>query len=116
MTRLFRIVTLTLALLIAVTSQHMAMARGVMAHPAGDAILCTGHGPQTVTLDRSGVPMKPVQFCPDCALTMTVAIEAPSLMEPVFVYMQTLTQYPVPAVQNPVIPKPRRARGPPVLD
>ena len=112
---MIRILTLTLALLVAVTSQQMAVARSLMMDAQGQVVLCTGQGVMTVTLDRSGEPMDPVQICPDCALTLMVALAAPDLPEPQLIHMQTLTQSAVPALQTPVIPKLSQARGPPAL-
>lgn len=108
-----RFLTFTLALLIAVTSQQMAMARGTMKDAAGQVVLCTGHGVQTITIDRNGDPIDVVHICPDCALTFAAAIDAPATVETPVTHMQTLGQTPVRDLQIALIPTAAHARGPP---
>ncbi|MRU16279.1 hypothetical protein FDP25_12625 [Roseovarius sp. A21] len=62
-----------LALLLALTSQTMAVARGAPA-PVGQAVLCTGTGPVTVLVDADGQPTGQVHICPDCALGLFNAL------------------------------------------
>ncbi|AKS46855.1 hypothetical protein SAMN05444287_1979 [Octadecabacter temperatus] len=109
-----RILTLTLALLIAVTSQQMAMARGMARDASGQVILCTGQGVMTVTLDAQGEPMGPVHICPDCALTLMAFADAPIAAESAAIHIQTLAHTPVTALQIPVVPTRTQARGPPL--
>lgn len=110
-----RILTFTLALLIAVTSQQMAMARGMARDASGQVILCTGDGVITVTLDAQGEPMETVHICPDCALTLMAFTDAPIIVESTVVYIQTLAQTPVSTLQIPAVPTRTQARGPPLL-
>jgi hypothetical protein len=110
---MIRILSLSLALLIAVTSQQMAEARGVMKDAQGQVILCTGQGPVMVALDAQGDPIGPVHFCPDCALTLLAHIGASNTVKPQVVHIQTLAQTPVLARQVLVIPIPAQARDPP---
>lgn len=114
-----RVLTLTLALLIAVTSQQMAIARGVAMDAHGQIILCTGQGPVAVVVDRDGQPIDGtggiVHICPDCALTLLAAMETPDARPIPVVHMQTLTQTAVTALQKRVIPTPTHARGPPLF-
>jgi hypothetical protein len=109
-----RILTLTLALLIAVTSQQMAMARGMARDASGQVILCTSQGVMTVTLDAQGEPMGPVHICPDCALTLMAFADTVIAAESAVIYIQILAQTPVTALQIPVIPTRTQARGPPL--
>lgn len=113
-----RFLSITLALLIAVTSQQMAVARGVAVDAAGSVILCTGQGPVTVVLDTQGIPIEGtggiIHFCPDCALTLIAAIDAPNTLPLPVTHMQMLTQTSAVAPQKPVIPKTAQARAPPV--
>ncbi|SLN42945.1 hypothetical protein PSJ8397_02187 [Pseudooctadecabacter jejudonensis] len=110
-----RCILFGLALLIAGTSQHMAVARGVMKDAAGQIVLCTGHGVQVVTVDHQGQPMEAVQICPDCALTaladtradVKVAVSADLVWTLVAVEQG-------PHETRPVVLSPS-ARGPPVL-
>lgn len=58
------------ALLLIVTSQSMAVARGTMRDASGAMVLCTGTGPITVLYDESGEPIGPSHICPDCAMSV----------------------------------------------
>ncbi len=111
-----RILTLTLALLIAVTSQQMAMARGLTKDARGQVILCTGQGPTVVTLNAQGEPIGPVHICPDCALTLMAYVDAPIAVETRVVHIQTLAQTFVSTPQILVIPITSQARDPPLFD
>lgn len=115
---MIRILSLTLALLIAVTSQQMAMARGMMKDASGQVVLCTGSGPVTITLDAQGDPLNgtggPVHICPDCALTMMAFVDAAPVASSPVIHIQTLTQTPVATLQIHVIPAVTHARGPPL--
>lgn len=108
-----RFLTLTLAILIAVTSQQMAMARGTMMDAAGQVVLCTGHGTKTVTIDHNGEPIDLVHICPDCALTFAATLDGPRQAETPVTHMQTLGQTPVKDLQFALIPTSSQPRGPP---
>ena len=70
---------IVLALLVTLTSQQMAVARG-QAAVAGEMVLCTAlNGVVTVKVDASGKPTGPAHICPDCALSLIVALDAPDL-------------------------------------
>jgi len=62
-----------LALLLVLTAQAMAVARG-MPGVAGAVVLCTGTGPVTVLTDAEGQPVGPAHICPDCTLSLIVAL------------------------------------------
>lgn len=112
---MIRLLCLTLALLIAVTSQQMAMARAATHDAAGQVILCTGQGVVTVTLDANGEPMGPVHICPDCALTLMLFADVPAVGDAQVVHIQTLAQTPVAALGTPIIHKATHARDPPLI-
>lgn len=114
MIALTRLLGLSLALLIAVTSQQMAMARGMTKDAAGQVILCTGQGPTVVTLNAQGNPIGPVHICPDCALTFADCLADISVGTAPLVHIQTLPQTPVRTLQIAPIPTTAYARGPPV--
>lgn len=61
------LVSIVLALLLALTSQAMAVARG-SAMPVDQMVLCIGSGSVTVYVDENGAPTGAPHFCPDCAL------------------------------------------------
>jgi len=67
---------LCLALLLTLTSQTMATARGAPT-PVGQAVLCTGTGPVTILVDAEGQPTGQVHICPDCALNFLDGVPAP---------------------------------------
>ena len=64
---------IALALLLSVTGQTMAVARGAAAS-AGEMVLCTGTGPVTVYVDENGKPTGPPYVCPDCVMHLVVAV------------------------------------------
>lgn len=75
------IIGLTLALVIAMTSLSMAVARG-QAVVGGEIVICTTYGTQTITLDASGTPVGPQHYCPDCALSLFAAASGAALVMP----------------------------------
>lgn len=73
---------LLLSLCLAATSLTMAVARG-QARVGMVVVLCTGTGPLAVAVDAGGKPLKARHICPDCALSLFVAIaEAPPDLNP----------------------------------
>lgn len=68
-----RYLVLGLVLLLVLTSQSMAVARG-MTGPVGQMVLCTGTGPVSVFVDQNGQPVAPPHYCPDCALDSMQAV------------------------------------------
>ncbi|MBW6506051.1 MAG: hypothetical protein K0B00_04785 [Rhodobacteraceae bacterium] len=102
-----------LALLLAVTSMTMAVARG-HARVAGEFVICSGYGLTTIKVDHNGNPVSEVQICPDMALGLMAAVaHAPPSVE-----------RPAGRVSDLILVEPRllhsrslavaRARGPPV--
>ena len=68
-----------LAVMLAVTGQSMAVARG-MPNAAGEIILCTGAGAVSILVDENGQPAEKLHICPDFALTLFAqAAEQPAL-------------------------------------
>lgn len=114
---MIRFLTVTFVVLIAMTSQQMAMARGVMVDTSGQVVLCTGQGTITVRLDRNGEIVEGgdqvAHFCPDCALTFADTVTPALIADGVVVHMQTLLQTPVLQTQTSPIPTALKARGPP---
>lgn len=68
---------LALALLLVLTAQTMAVARG-MPGAAGSIVLCTGTGPVTILTDAEGQPIGPAHICPDCTLSLIVSVDHPA--------------------------------------
>jgi hypothetical protein len=110
-----RIAGLLLALIVALTSQQLALARG-QADMAGSITLCSGGGFVTVAVDAKGNPVGPAHICPDgIAALFGVTAENPDLawrhvpfrvVDPV---RTALIEVPQDAVRT------ARARGPPPL-
>jgi len=80
--RRHNIASLLLAILIALTSVTMAVARGQMRDATGTMVLCTGAGAVTVQVDANGEPVGPAHICPDCAIgafdTLDVRFDMPA--------------------------------------
>lgn len=112
---MIRFLTLSLALLIAVTSQQMAVARGVMFDAAGQVVICTGEGVRTVAIDHNGAPIEIVHICPDCALTLAADFSEPPEAPVRVIHMQLLGQTPVPGFEIALIPNAAHPRGPPLF-
>ncbi len=64
---------LLLALVLSLTAQSMAVARGA-APATGVMVLCLGGTVQPVLVDESGAPVAPRHICPDCALSLLLAV------------------------------------------
>jgi len=106
---------LSLALIIALTSGAMAVARG-QTSAAGAIVLCTGTGPLSVQVDADGQPIGPLHICPDCALGLfdTASSTPPTLATP------ALTCARIPAITLAtatafLLPHRPRARAPPFV-
>ncbi|MFZ5962441.1 hypothetical protein ACOXXX_05770 [Thalassococcus sp. BH17M4-6] len=115
MMSLFRSLTAcALALVLALTSLQMAAARGA-GGPAGMMELCLGQGVVTVAVDAQGKPTGPVHFCPDCVMSLIVALDdtPPTVSRPqAYVALSHVITH-----QHRVgrTTRAARARGPPVL-
>jgi hypothetical protein len=64
---------LTMALLLILTGQGVAMARGTPG-ASGRMVVCTGAGLVIIDRDASGHPTGPAHFCPDRALVLLAAV------------------------------------------
>ncbi|MBU2891171.1 DUF2946 family protein [Celeribacter halophilus] len=106
---------LVVALLLVVTSQSMAVARGTMRDATGAVVICTGTGPLTVLTDADGQPVGPAHICPDCALSVIAGLaEAFDLLPPAQRVLQVTPLVLNPPVHDTVPPRPR-ARAPPLV-
>lgn len=75
------LVAIVLALLLAVTSMTMAVARG-QTRVAGEIVICSGYGLTTISVDEFGNEVTEVQICPDMALGLLAAVaHAPLIVE-----------------------------------
>ncbi|MCF6233328.1 MAG: hypothetical protein L3J36_09575 [Rhodobacteraceae bacterium] len=102
------------ALMLVLTSQVMAVARGASG-PAGQMVLCTGTGSAVIYVDQNGAPTGPPVYCPVCALVDLATIAPP----PQFLAFElTTTSADFPALRGILRSSPRpgntRARAPPM--
>lgn len=107
------ILAICLALVLMVTGQSMAVARGASA-ATGQMVLCIGSGSITVYTDDEGQPTSAPYICPDCALHLLSAVLPPeATMERVAGICRIAI--PLTSVVNaPSISAPYRSRAPPV--
>jgi len=102
-----------LALVLALTSQSMAVARGASA-ATGHMVLCTGSGVVAIYLDANGTPTSAPHICPDSALNISFAgsidlLDAPARL---MVFCENIIQ---PDLPDPLRHKPHPdTRAPPV--
>jgi hypothetical protein len=105
---------LILALVLALASQTMAVARTHAAQPGLTMVICSGYGVTTVTLDADGNPTGPVHPCPDClsglALALPAATGTPAMPQTRARAVPVRASAPLPPAWRPVAP----ARGPPL--
>ncbi len=57
--------------LIFVGAYSIASARPLMRDIAGQIVLCTGHGPETVFVDQYGNPVDSGPICPECLVSLS---------------------------------------------
>lgn len=76
MKRIFRPLSgCLLALLLGLTAQSMALARGASG-AVDEIILCTGTGPIMVAVDEHGEPTGAAHICPEFTLSLFVALQS----------------------------------------
>lgn len=112
--RLLRpLLAVTLALMLALTGQSLAIARAAPG-PSGEMVLCTGTGPVMVHVDETGAPTGPPVWCPDGAfgLLNLVAIDAPAL--PLRTARRESLPWPIAAQARTLRPVSAHARAPPL--
>lgn len=108
------LICLMLTLMLALTSQSMAVARGASA-ATDQMVLCTGTGPVAVYMDADGQPTSAPHICPDSALNIIVlgpVQHTPAPARPVkFAFPVALADRLVPALPRRTPP----SRAPPVI-
>lgn len=73
---------LMMALLLILTGQGVAVARGTSMVP-GQIVICSGGGPVMIDLDANGQPVGPPHFCPENALVLLSAVTLAPAPQPV---------------------------------
>lgn len=108
-----RYIGVLLVVMVALTGQAMAVARGASG-PTGQIELCTGSGPVMVYVDESGAPVGPPHICPDFALSLILVVAEPDMPSHLMDAPRRLA--PVRAdLQNTELPQPpMMARAPPL--
>ncbi|WP_088623510.1 hypothetical protein [Oceanicola sp. 22II-s10i] len=107
------ILALALALMMAVTAQAAAIARG-MPGAAGYAELCTGTGPVMVAIDADGQPIGHAHLCPDNAFLILQAIALPPVLPVPVARIGRLERTPYSTSAHARLSPTAIARGPPV--
>ena len=108
------IIAIALAMMLALTGQSMAVARGASA-ATGQMVLCTGSGPLAIYFDAQGKPTSAPHICPDSALNVAFdeAVLRPVVPERLITFERTRPK-PVLPVLAQGIERPG-PRGPPVI-
>jgi hypothetical protein len=102
-----------LSLMLGITSQSMAVARGASA-ATGQMILCTGAGPVAVYTDAQGQPTNAPHLCPDSALNVLVEISTANVDVPELIVLN-IPKFPLAAQHAPTRPHlGPPSRGPPL--
>ena len=91
----------SLALVLVLTSQAMASARGAAA-ATGQMVICNGDGTRVTYTDATGAPTAPPHICPECVAAVTfcgaqlsptvpfdLIVSAPASIEPQFIRVAT---------------------------
>jgi len=105
---------LTLAALLTLTGQSIAVARG-MPGPSGMMELCTGTGPVMVYVDAQGQPTAPPRYCPDDAFHVLSIVALPDAVTAPPVTLSRLTPVQQDAAVADLRPVPATARAPPAF-
>lgn len=108
-----RLVNAILVVLLILTGQSMAIARGA-AGPAGQMELCTGTGPVMVYVDADGNPIETPRYCPEGAMAVLLGIDVPApMLAPPTAVRRALTLTETPQIAHAAVRTPQ-ARAPPV--
>jgi hypothetical protein len=105
---------LILALVLALASQTMAVARTHAAQPGMTMVICSGYGVTTVTLDAEGNPTGPVHPCPDCLSGLSLAPPAATVTPAAPRTRADTAALPPLAITPPAFWPAAPARGPPL--
>lgn len=103
-----------LALMLALTSQSMAVARGASA-ATGQMVLCTGSGPQAVYTDAEGNPTSAPHICPDSALNVLFAVTEPNIAAPSRLALSGVSTHEGDRLRLSLRLKTPRSRAPPLV-
>ena len=114
MTRVAMFFRVMLVVLLALTAQQFALARG-QTRIAGEAVLCLGGVAVTVQIDENGHPVEKAHFCPECAPALFARFDLPPVAPLDFVATGVAIAPPASLLAAGETATATRARGPPVL-
>ncbi len=96
-----------------VTSGPMASAR--VTSQGEVMVICTGEGPQEVTLGPDGTPITPLPHCPDCTIQLLATLPLPACKPSMDIASRQLAPTTALPALHAACPDETHARGPPVL-
>jgi hypothetical protein len=108
------VLSVLFALVLTLTGQSMAVARGAN-DATGQMVLCTGQGSVTVYMDEQGRPTAAPHVCPECVVTALTSLIIAPFELPLQVSMLSVSSV---EVAHPVIslmPSSYLPRAPPAL-
>jgi glycerol uptake facilitator-like aquaporin len=109
-----RLIALSLVLSLLATSAAMAVARG-QSDMGSLMVICTGQAYTVMEIGADGTPVERAHICPDCTLSLFVAVNAPAIQPRPQVLARILSAT-APAQTDARTPFLRtHARGPPTL-
>lgn len=112
---MMRALPLVLSLLLVLMGQSLAVARG-QTQVAGQIILCAGGTVSVVQIGPDGTPVTAPVYCPDMALSLLQAVDAPSAAPPVVASYHPFQHFDLSHLPDAQVTTPARARGPPFRD
>lgn len=114
MMRIRSLLSLTLALLVAFTSQQLAVARG-QPMAAGTIELCVGTEVVIVPVDAEGNPTGPAHLCPDVAFAFLALTSLPLLDMARDIHISTVRYAGADQSETSLVHIEPQARGPPLF-
>jgi len=107
------ILAILAALLVALTGQSLAVARGA-SDVAGQIEICSGSGPVMIYVDADGQPVAAPRYCPEAALSLLATVWVSSAQPAMPQGAARSVQIPVRALEPRPSGQRPKARAPPV--
>ena len=107
------LLSLSLSLVLLVTSQSAAVARGAP-HAVDQILICSGTSVITVFVDADGQPTEATHLCPDCALHLLAALVPPITAVTQVIGLSTQLTYPAQLLRDGANRVSASARAPPL--
>ena len=109
-----RVVAICLALMLALTGQSMAGARGA-SDATGRMVLCIGTQSVVVYMDEAGEPTQAPHFCPDCTMMALTPVSSDKINAPLHMIIIPFSSMAYVAAKADVEPHAYLSRAPPSL-